>query len=81
MRVIGRSMARAARDFFNDFDVLAPEISKFLLTPGVEGGGWLRATAIVGTIVACGLLLQLLEQHVPLIRQSLAATARGLPAS
>ena len=64
-------MARAARDFFNDFDVLAPEFSKFLLTPGVEGGGWLRATAIVGTIVACGLLLQLLEQHVPLVRQSL----------
>ena len=64
-------MARAARDFFNDFDVLAPEISKILLTPGVEGGGWLRATAIVGTIVACGLLLQLLEQHVPLIRRSL----------
>ena len=64
-------MARAARDFFNDFDVLAPEISKFLLTPGVEGGGWHRATATVGTIVGCGAPLQLLETHVPLIRRPL----------
>ena len=31
LRVVGWSLARAARDFFKDFDVLAPEISKFLL--------------------------------------------------
>ena len=77
MRVIGRSMARAARDFFNDFDVLAPEISKFLLTPGVEGGGWLRARANVGTNVGCGLLGQMLENIVPQIWQSLVPSLRA----
>ena len=37
------SMARAARDFFKDFDVLAPEISTFFSGPqgpgGIGGGG------------------------------------------
>ena len=52
---IGRSMARAARDFFKDFDVLAPEISKFLLARRGLGGLWCREwpgdRATVGTNV------------------------------
>ena len=40
LRVVGRYMARAARDFFKDFDVLAPEILKFLLARrGLGPGG------------------------------------------
>ena len=34
-------MARAARDFFKDFDILAPEISKFFLSHrGLGGWEW-----------------------------------------
>ena len=34
-------IVRTARDFFKDFDVLAPEISKKILAGGAwRGGGW-----------------------------------------
>ena len=62
----GVILARAARDFFKDFDVLAPEISEFFLARrGLGPGGWgiawgqgnswnkcwkLTARATVGTI-------------------------------
>ena len=52
--IVTGSMARAARDFFKDFYVLAPEISKKAGPQGpgrVEGGAWPGARAIVGTIV------------------------------
>ena len=64
--LLRRSMARAARDFFKDFDILAPEISNFFLTHrGLGGWEWAVAqghcncwnkcwmwstTATVGTI-------------------------------
>ena len=67
-----RSTARAARDFFKDFDVFAPEISKFSLARRGLCSEWARATANVGTFVGCGRPRQLLETHVPLIRRSLA---------
>ena len=44
----GRSLARAARDFFEDFDVIAPENPKFSLVPMADG----RHRTVMGIFLA-----------------------------
>ena len=44
-------MARAARDFFKGFDVLAPEISKYLLACRGPGGWGLGGGLGIGQLL------------------------------
>ena len=87
-------MAHAARDFFKDFDVLGPEISKFLLVRrglgecGVGGGvgtgqmleHMLKLTARANVVNTCSTVLVILSPRVTYtFEESAAVPPRDRP--